>query len=297
VPRTTPPRPLDPEELFPELRDFRLRTVRLHPRQGKPGPQDSSVGGPMLWPAEEPWPVCNRPGGDDHPAQPLPMLPVAQLHQRDIPGPGLPAPEGKDLLQVFWCGFTGHTGGHELNLHVAWRDASAVAEPLATPPEPETEDTGNLLPAPCVLDPEEVMEHEDLWALPEALREWIETWEEETEETAEETWEEGIDEPPTYTHDLSIAPGWKSGGGISWALTAAPMRVDCQTCGAAMRPLLTSDTREWDGGTTSWIPLEDQPTAGTYGANIPTGIYVGRGRLIILACPTNPEHPHQWVSQ
>lgn len=50
-------------------------------------------------------------GGEDHPAQPLPMLPVAQLYERDIPG--MPGPEGKDVLQVFWCGFTGHTDGHE----------------------------------------------------------------------------------------------------------------------------------------------------------------------------------------
>ncbi|MFC4495630.1 hypothetical protein ACFPA8_15990 [Streptomyces ovatisporus] len=293
--RTTPPRPLDPEELFPELGDFRLGTVRLHPRPGKPGPQESSVGGPMLWPTDEPWPVCTRPGGDDHPAEPVPMLPVAQLYERDIPG--LPAPDGKDLLQVFWCGFTGHTDGHELNVHVAWRRSSSVAEPLGSPPVPEVEGTDNLVPSPCVLDPEEVLEHEDLWALPEELRERIETWEEETEEAAEDVWEEDADEPPTYTHDLSIAPGWKSGGGVSWTLTAAPVPVTCETCGAAMHPLLTADTREWDGGTTSWIPLEDQPTADTYGSNVPTGIYVGRGRLIVFACPTDPEHPHQWVSQ
>jgi hypothetical protein len=295
VSRTTPPRPLNPEELFPELRDFRLRTVRLHPRPGKPRPHESSVGGPMLWPAHESWPMCTQPGGEDHPGQPLPMLPVAQLYVRDIPG--MSAPEGKDLLQVFWCGFTGHTGGHELNLYAAWRDSAAVAEPLSSPPEPEARGTDNLLPTSCGLDPEEILEYEDLWALPEALRERIETWEEEAEEAAEEAWEGSIDEPPTYTHDLSIAPGWKSGGGVSWALTAAPVRVNCETCGADMHPLLTADTREWDGGTTSWIPLEDQPTASTYGANIPTGIYVGRGRLIIFACPTDPEHPHQWVSQ
>jgi hypothetical protein len=157
--------------------------------------------------------------------------------------------------------------------------------------------TDNLVPAPCVLDSEEILEYEDLWALPEALRERIENWEEETEEAAEQAWEEGADEPPTYTHDLSVAPGWKSGGAVSWSLTAAPSRLTCETCGAAMRHLLTADSREWDGGTTSWIPVEDQSTADTYGANAPTGIYVGRGRLVIFACPVDPGHPHQWVSQ
>ncbi|MET8753866.1 hypothetical protein ABZW32_27760 [Streptomyces sp. NPDC004667] len=56
--RTTPPRPLDVEALFPELAAHRGTTTRLHPRPGRPGVGDSSVGGPMLWPADEPWPVC-----------------------------------------------------------------------------------------------------------------------------------------------------------------------------------------------------------------------------------------------
>ena len=30
----------------------------LRPSAGDPGPCDSSVGGPLLWPADEPWPVC-----------------------------------------------------------------------------------------------------------------------------------------------------------------------------------------------------------------------------------------------
>ncbi|WP_055591451.1 hypothetical protein, partial [Peterkaempfera griseoplana] len=59
--RTTPPRPLDVEALFPELAAYRGTTTRLHPRPGRPGASDSSVGGPMLWPADEPWPMCTRP--------------------------------------------------------------------------------------------------------------------------------------------------------------------------------------------------------------------------------------------
>ncbi|MGW6274168.1 hypothetical protein [Streptomyces sp. NPDC055060] len=56
--RTTPPRPLDVETLFPELAAYRGTTTRLHPRPGSPDVTASSVGGPMLWPADEPWPVC-----------------------------------------------------------------------------------------------------------------------------------------------------------------------------------------------------------------------------------------------
>lgn len=56
--RTTPPRPVDIAEHFPELREHSATATRLHPRPGKPATADSSVGGPLLWPADEPWPVC-----------------------------------------------------------------------------------------------------------------------------------------------------------------------------------------------------------------------------------------------
>lgn len=63
MPRTTPPRPLDVEALFPELAAYRGTTTRLHPRPGRPEPTASSVGGPLLWPADEPWPVCGEAHG------------------------------------------------------------------------------------------------------------------------------------------------------------------------------------------------------------------------------------------
>ncbi|ALO10660.1 hypothetical protein AQF52_5066 [Streptomyces venezuelae] len=61
--RTTPPRPLDVASLFPELAAHRGTTTRLHPRPGEPDVTASSVGGPMLWPADEPWPVCTEAHG------------------------------------------------------------------------------------------------------------------------------------------------------------------------------------------------------------------------------------------
>ncbi|MFJ7900703.1 hypothetical protein ACIQ6V_09445 [Streptomyces sp. NPDC096198] len=59
--RTTPPRPLDVTALFPQLAPLARTATRLHPRAGSPSPQDSSVGGPLLWPADEPWPYCDGP--------------------------------------------------------------------------------------------------------------------------------------------------------------------------------------------------------------------------------------------
>ncbi|WP_327379537.1 hypothetical protein [Streptomyces sp. NBC_01212] len=56
--RTTPPRPLDVEAVFPALAAHRRTATRLHPRSGSPTVRESSVAGPLLWPADEPWPVC-----------------------------------------------------------------------------------------------------------------------------------------------------------------------------------------------------------------------------------------------
>jgi hypothetical protein len=49
---------MDVEALLPEVVPHQRRATRLHPRQGKPGIRDSSVGGPLLWSTHEPWPYC-----------------------------------------------------------------------------------------------------------------------------------------------------------------------------------------------------------------------------------------------
>ncbi|MFE7426906.1 hypothetical protein [Streptomyces sp. NPDC057545] len=56
--RTTPPRPADVAAVFPHLGPLARTATRLHPRPGAPSRQDSSVGGPLLWPSAEPWPHC-----------------------------------------------------------------------------------------------------------------------------------------------------------------------------------------------------------------------------------------------
>ncbi|MFB7597166.1 hypothetical protein [Streptomyces sp. NPDC056160] len=57
----TPPRPFDITALFPQLAPLARTATRLHPRPGSPTVHDSSVGGPLLWPADEPWPYCDEP--------------------------------------------------------------------------------------------------------------------------------------------------------------------------------------------------------------------------------------------
>lgn len=58
---TTPPRPLDITAVVPQLAPLARTATRLHPRPGSPTVHDSSVGGPLLWPADEPWPHCEEP--------------------------------------------------------------------------------------------------------------------------------------------------------------------------------------------------------------------------------------------
>ena len=63
--RTTPPRPVDVATVLPELAPLARTATRLHPRPGSPSPSESSVGGPLLWPAAEPWPHCDGPHEPD----------------------------------------------------------------------------------------------------------------------------------------------------------------------------------------------------------------------------------------
>lgn len=58
---TTPPRSVDVTAIFPQLAPLARTATRLHPRPGSPSPRDSSVGGPLLWPVNEPWPRCDGP--------------------------------------------------------------------------------------------------------------------------------------------------------------------------------------------------------------------------------------------
>ncbi|MFF1331206.1 hypothetical protein ACFVYM_22265 [Streptomyces sp. NPDC058298] len=337
---TTPPRPMDIEAEFPELSGYRKVCTRLHPRAGTAGRQESSVGGPFLWPQDEPWPTCRAPhprnrgrrvedvhawrrvlaeawrrDPDVGPSQeerdilsaleqvhhvpglsdtaPVPLLPVAQLFVRDIPG--LVAPPGCDLLQVLWCPFDSHGPQSGPGVLVQWRSSSGIGAALAEPPLPEVIGDAGYVPEPCLLDPEQVVEHEYQELLSETLQEQLEAWEAEAEEAAEDSYDDES-EFVTYHHDLSIAPGWKIGGYASWNVTG-PSEAKC-SCGESMQLLLKIDSREWDSGTLSWVPLEDRELINESEANAPTQVTVGRGgSLNIFSCPADPAHEHKVILQ
>jgi hypothetical protein len=57
----TPDLPADDLAALPGLAAFGRTATRLHPRPGTVTAADSHVGGPLRWPADEPWPVCAHP--------------------------------------------------------------------------------------------------------------------------------------------------------------------------------------------------------------------------------------------
>ncbi|CAL9421119.1 hypothetical protein C1708_23245 [Streptomyces sp. DH-12] len=319
--RTTPERPVDIEAVIPELSEHRGVATRLHPRPGATMPEESSVGGPFLWPSDEPWPQCREPHkrrfgerlsevrltrrllaagpteeeyellrtfrrGRHAPwltdVDPIPLLPVVQLRTQDIPG--LSLPDDADLLQVFWCPFNAHGADRNVGVHLFWRKASEVTEVLREQPEPEVVGRAEYVPEPCIIHPEQVIEHQWGDLLPYSIRARLDEWED---------WED--EDAVSYQFDLSIPPGWKVGGFAPWPVTG-PEDVTCG-CGRRMDLLLTVDSREWDRGTRSWVPLEDRDVADT-DANTPTRVVVGRGgRLMIFVCSQDWSHPHRLVLQ
>ncbi|GGJ16359.1 hypothetical protein [Streptomyces brasiliensis] len=330
--RTTPPRPWDVAAELAELAAYARTATRLHPRPGAPGVHDSSVGGPLLWPADEPWPVhaphrpCGplstlddirtrrglltmawqRPRGPREnlltkpeqeivdriqagyapellPRGPLPLIPLAQLHARDVPT--LPFPEGTDLLQVLWLPFD-EIEGASAAVQLRWRRASDVGEVLERPPVPPYAEQSDHVPEPCVLHPEQVREFPPHHLLDEPLEQRLGTWAKERS--------------ADYTSDLSVAPGWKAGGWPARFTFRDPAGSDelrCGQCGGPVEALLTVDSSEWDGATGSWRPLEDgedaeKPAGHPYRtAHAPTMVTVGRGyTLQFYYCVGDPAH-------
>jgi hypothetical protein len=329
----------------PDLATYARTATRLHPRPGAPGVSDSSVGGPLLWPAEEPWPVCTadtviahrhvanlrRPADErlarqilsaaygrtrrgqrlrlyqeerallahaDRPvptseldrAGPPPLLALAQLYRRDVPD--LPGPKEADLVQVLWCPFSGHGGAGDWDLGVVlrWRRAAEVdaERVLVDQPEPPVMQSGDFLPEPCVLHPEQVVEYPELALLPDELQQRLRRWERETGQHS-------------YGYDgVAIAPGWKVGG---WTRGVGPWtwgRALVCTCGELMELLLKIEGAEWgydEGrGVYPWRPVEDVDRSGEFEVypweTQPTMIMIGDAyRLWVFACPASPDHP------
>ncbi|MEU5400709.1 hypothetical protein ABZ348_15625 [Streptomyces sp. NPDC005963] len=293
ITRTTPPRPLDITALFPQLAPWARPATRLHPRSGTPSPHDSSVGGPLLWPAGQPWPYCDK----WHEGPISPLLPVAQLYTRDVPLLRPPHRPGghHDVLQVLWCPFE-HPPEYKPPTQLFWRTAADVTDILAAPPEPSETEYDGYLPKPCVLAPEQIIEYPNFLALSGELQQRLSDWSawREAGVAVDDSYE--IAPQEFYMDELSTAPGWKVGGWPPWGLTD-PIARFCITCGAAMDPLLTIASEEWNSDQEGWIPYEDQGRASLDddSAANPPGVQVSDAnhlQLYVCSDALGPGHPH-----
>ncbi|MFI6515464.1 hypothetical protein ACIBF1_07900 [Spirillospora sp. NPDC050679] len=285
MPHTTRPPIVDIAAEIPGLAAHARTAVRLHPRRGDPGPDDSSIGGPLRWPADEPWPFCDGPHG---PGAPVAMVPIAQIYAADVPA--YPFPQGGDLLQILWC--PNHDGDWaDETISVRWRRAASVAEVLADPPMPHMVEAGSLVPVPCVLDPEPITEYPYAEELPQDLR------------AAISAWETGY---PAYQYGLSIPSGCKLGGGMAWNVSGMGKPPQCARCGAPAHLILQLDSYEWagesdhDDGPPRWRPVEDADLDGDahWAAQEPTGLEIGRySHGGFFGCSADHRHPATFHAQ
>ncbi|MFD9406998.1 hypothetical protein ACFWBN_08215 [Streptomyces sp. NPDC059989] len=333
--RTTPPRPLDVEALFPELALYRGTTTRLHPRPGSPEVSASSVGGPMLWPADEPWPVCSEAHGRGQGRKPADIrrhrrVLAAVWNREEDPGPTdeergllealsrehrLPGVSETDVLPLIGVAQLYRRDVPDLAagpddcdlLQVFWCPFNAHGPSrydldlhVRWRRSWEVGEVPASPPEPLVVGAARFVP-EPCVLYPEQVVTYPFAGLLPKELCARiDAWEEEAAEdsaePVAYQYDLSIPPGWRVGGFASWHATD-PYPMDCPACRTPMRLLLTIDSSEWDGGSGSWRPWEDRRRP-TYGAATPTEIIVGRfGELNLFACPTDPGHPHRWSIQ
>ncbi|MFE5211188.1 hypothetical protein [Streptomyces sp. NPDC056600] len=247
----------------PGLAPYARPAVVLHPTERAPALHDSSIAGPMLWAADEPWPHCSVP--DEREPSGLPpvaMIPVVQVFRRDAPGDWWP--EGADVFQLLWCPNTHwdppapQVDGNPV-VEIRWRRAADLSGEPLRPPAPvrqEDEDYG-FSPVPHTLTPVPLTDFPDPQELPDDIAKDLDRL------VAETGGEDGADV-------ITRVAGCKFGGWPTWHV-AAPWDVRCRACDASMRLLFT--------------------VASDHG----TGITVGRwGDLRVFGCPVDAGHGHEF---
>ncbi|MFD5247230.1 DUF1963 domain-containing protein [Amycolatopsis sp. NPDC058340] len=263
--------PTDNGRQIPGLAGLARTAVRLHPRPGAPTVRDSHLGGPLLWPADEPWPHCGQP----HPSKDQgPLLAVAQFFGRDLPN--LPFPDGTDLLQVLWCPCE-HDATHAFGpaVRLVWRRAGDVNEVLDEPPHP-TAAEGEFSPKPCVLNPCEVVDYPDVREIPDEIKSTLSF----------------VDEDGFFDEDSDAYNSWPTVtlgsklGGWAYFWQSDPWQLDCHDCGTPLRLLLSFHTHESQDDRCSCPQPQRNPVGWRFGRD---------GALNVFACTQDVTHtvkPH-----
>ncbi len=124
----------------------------------------SKLGGPIHWPADLPWPVCQ-----EHEEA---YVPVLQIHARDAGR--IAFPDGKSLLQILWCPRDHVWGGYIPLVDVRWHAAESAPrlEALPRPAEPSED----YMPNDCSLTLTSTVELPALDSLEKDLRKEVSRW-------------------------------------------------------------------------------------------------------------------------
>lgn len=290
---TTKPLPSELVAAFPEL-DLRS-TVRLHPRPGHAVPSGNAIGGSLLWPEDEPWPLC--PDDAD------PLVVVLQLLCDDVPE--LAGPRGCHLFQLLWCPKAHEATRYGPKIRTFWR-REAVAT-VAAPPPAAADADDSFLPRPCRVFPERVVELPDASELDPTTIERIDRWIAENVDRMEahgHVWPlpDGV-HPSTvanYSCSFSTAPGTKVGGFPQWW-----QDPEYPSCGQdhLMEHLLTVACDEFDGGTWwRWLPSEERdlwagPTGSRLAVQGGAFPFPGDGSVYVFICTRCDEFPTTAVFQ
>jgi hypothetical protein len=321
--RTRPPQqPIDAR--FPDLLPLQRVAVRLHPhRVAAPLPPSASkIGGHILWPEDESWPVCTeREYAVEPVAPPNPValtdlltgrsygetwigpedrrhtgiyLPVLQLRRDDVPE--LPFPDDSDLFQLVWCSRL-HEGDYQPRIRLYWRRERDITHPRASFPRPiavtSDDATVNTMSADflvplyeCAVAPERILEYPSLTDLEQMGL--------IPDDASADLWD------AQNRGELGTAHGGtKVGGWPVWSQEA--VALSCPR-GHEMRYLLSFETFE---------PLEELILSPDEQERLqhldareevayrePTGMAFGRnGFLHVFWCPACPDHITRSVMQ
>ncbi|WP_112133432.1 hypothetical protein [Glycomyces dulcitolivorans] len=329
MPLTTPARPYDVAALWPELVPLARTAVRLHPRIGDPATDRSSIGGPLWWPVEEPWPTCDRAHSwydvatVDEAARYRQAMKTAWartnvtrndrftpeerafLDGLHAPGRnpwGATDPEGPQVMlpiaQLYYRDVPGLPFGNEVDLlQVLW--CPFDHEPGQSWPDIRLfwrnsgafTGTATRPPGTTVAGCKDYVPR-PCTITPETITDYPDYDLLPAGLRARiEDWEG--DEDANAYRDNAVVPGWKTGGwGAPWGLFEA-FDVRCQ-CGAPAHPLLNIAMAEWDRETvTHWMPVQERHLVDEHDQHrADPDLTIGRGYdLQIFHCATDPAHP------